>query len=421
MGSRRPHIRTGRGSLEIGGIPAKALAEAYGTPLYVTDLDRVSQRYEEAAAALSSRHKDSLIAFAYKSNSTGAVVKELAKRGAGATVVSVAGLELARRSGVGPKDIVLDGPSKSKEELEAAVRGRIGMINVESTEEALDVEAIAKRRGVRGARVGFRVNFGIRADTHAGLATGSREHKFGVAKEEVVRFCEEQAPKLRRAEVVGLHSHVGSQIADPSVFRRLAREMTKLGDELRRSGVCIEEYNFGGGVGVWYSGEDRGMSFEDYADATAGTFRGRRGSGDPRLVFELGRSIVADSTVLLTRVNYLKAAGGTNWALVDAGMNDFIRPMLYGARHEIVAAHAADPRESNVAYDIGGPVCESTDVLGADRRLGVRLSRGDVLAVMDTGAYGISMASHYNMRPLPGVAVVTKGRHRLARRAEPNQ
>jgi diaminopimelate decarboxylase len=413
--SEHPHLAIRKGTLRIGGVDAKTLAEAYGTPLYVTELDRVSQRYHEARAAIADRHRDSLVAFAYKSNSTRAVVKTLSSMGAGATVVSLAGLELAMECGVATKDIVFDGPSKTKEELATAIRARVGMINAESVQEVQDIETLCARFKVRDCRVGFRVNFGIKVETHAGLATGSSEHKFGVAREEVIAFCEEA--KLEHLKITGLHSHIGSQLSDPGVFKKETEELVELATKLRSRGVTIREFNFGGGLGVSYRPEDRAITFDEYAEATAGRFA-EIWREPARLVFELGRAIVADSTVLLTRVNYLKRLGHTNWALVDAGMNDFLRPALYDAYHRIVAAHAAQRDNSAAKYDIGGPVCESSDVFGSDRALGVRLRRNDILAILDVGAYGISMASHYNMRPIPAVVVLSKGRHRLAQRSK---
>ena len=404
----------GRNSLKIGGVDSKSLAERYGTPVYVTDLGRVADRFEEAKAALTARYPDVLMAFAYKSNSTLQVVRALAGRGAGATIVSVAGVELARRAGVAPRDMVFDGPSKSKEELAAAITAGVGMINAESVQEARDVDALCRSLGVREVRIGFRVNFDIRAETHAGLATGGREHKFGVARSEVVQFCRREARKLRSARVAGLHSHVGSQIADPEVFRRETEEMVSLAVELREYGTEVAELNLGGGLGFPYRKADKELSIGDYAEATAGSFARSRWSGRARLVFELGRWIVADSTVLLTRVNYVKPAGRVRWALVDAGMNDFIRPALYGAYHEIVPAWTSSAGRSAGRYDVAGPVCESTDVFGRGRRLGVRLSQGDLLAILDAGAYGSSMSSTYNMRPLTAVATVEDGKSALA-------
>jgi diaminopimelate decarboxylase len=398
-------------NLNIGGVKAKQLADRYGTPLYVTDLDRVSQRYEEALGVITRRHKNSLIAYAYKSNSTIPVVETLSKKGAGATVVSLAGLELATQCGVVPRNIIFDGPSKTKEELAAAIRAGIGMINAESTQEILDIESICARLKVHGCRVGFRVNLAIRVETHSGLATGSSEHKFGIAKEDAVTFCE--GPELEHVKLVGLHSHIGSQLLDTAVFRKEAEGLVRFAADLARKGVDIKEFNFGGGLGVSYKPGEKEMSFDEYAAATAGTFAGlwRKNA---RLVFELGRSIVADSTILLTRVNYLKRLGSTEWALVDAGMNDFLRPALYGAYHRIVPAQAARTKRTSTRYSIGGPVCESTDVFGKDRELGVKLSRDDVLAILDVGAYGMSMASRYNMRPLPALATVSKGKSQLA-------
>ena len=407
-----PHIKSRRGALEIGGIDAGTLANQYGTPLYVTDLERIAGRYKIAFEALRSRHVDCLVAFAYKSNPMPDVVRTLSRCGAGGTIVSGEGLGLAAASGVNPKNLVFDGPSKSKEDLAAAIRAGVGMINAESIQEVLDIESLCSRLQMR-ARVGFRANFDIHVETHAGLATGSKGQKFGIDRKDVVRFCKERAGRLAWVNLAGLHSHIGSQITDMGTFRRLSEELVSLGDELERHGVDIHEFNFGGGLGVDYGHHQGADSFEDYADATAGAFSELRGAHGGRLVFELGRSIVADSTILLTRVNYLKRGGTVNWALVDAGMNDFLRPALYGASHPIVPALVKDGTPSKIAYSVGGPVCESTDVFGANQRLGVKLSQGDILAILDAGAYGISMASTYNMRPLPKVAVVSKGRHRL--------
>ena len=416
MDLNRPHISTTRGALQMGGISATTLAERYGTPLYVTDLDRVVRRYETAMKALLAEYRNSFVAFATKSNSTRGVIDTLSRKGAGATVVSRAGIDLALSCGISPEKVVFDGPSKTQLELAEAIKSGVGMINAESTEEVEDIEALCSQMGVGERRVGFRVNLGIHADTHPGLETGSSRQKFGVARKEVVRFCRDRAKRLRRARVVGLHCHIGSQINDARVFRQETVELVRLADELAGMGVVIEEINVGGGLGVSYK-QERALSLDEYAEATAGTLASLLGgmkSKKVRLVFELGRWIVADSTVLLTRVNYLKRAGETNWALVDAGMNDLIRPALYGAYHEIIVAEAKHPSRANVRYSIGGPVCETSDAFGSDRNLGVELSRGDLLAILDTGAYGSSMASNYNMRPLPQTVVLSKGSHKLS-------
>jgi diaminopimelate decarboxylase len=345
------------------------------------------------------------------------VVQALSRRGAGATVVSLGGLALAKQCGVDRTKMIFDGPSKSREELAGAIAEGVGMINVESIQEVADIESLCQELGVEQARVGVRVNFAMDAETHPGLATGTREGKFGIPEDEVVRFFRGGVRKLKRVKVRGLHSHVGSQITDMRVFRALTRKLVDIADELGHKGDhWIDEFNFGGGLGVDY-GHGGTSGFASYADATAGAFarlRARSSGRTPRLVFELGRSIVADSTVLLSRVNYVKKAGKTEWALLDAGMNDFIRPALYGAYHSIVPAATKLRSRSTAAYSFGGPVCESTDTFGAGRRLGVRLTKGDTVAILDAGAYGISMASHYNMREIPAVAATSRGKHWLA-------
>jgi len=409
---RRPHIFYVDGELTIRGIKLSDIASAYGTPLYVIDLDRVVERYDEVASSFRSVKIN--IAYAYKANSLLAVTKTLAMRGSGATVVSSYGIKVAKISGVESPKIVLDGPSKSDDDIEEAISSEIGLINVESRDELDTIEKIASRQKKK-ARVGIRVNLGLRAGAHPKIMTGGRSHKFGVSEREAVKLFA-LAAKMDSIKPIALHSHIGSQINDLSVFRAEAAKLVSIALEIHKKGLEVPVLDLGGGLGVSYAGE-KAISYREFASAVTDVIRNayeENGMSMPELVIEPGRYIVADSTVLLMRVNYVKKLGRRRWLLVDAGMNDFIRPAMYGAKHEIIPVR---PREGTEVYSIGGPVCESSDVF-ADRIKLPMVERGDLLALLDAGAYGISMASNYNIRPIPAVVVISAGEVKLARKRD---
>ncbi|RLG40604.1 MAG: diaminopimelate decarboxylase [Thermoproteota archaeon] len=398
------------GHLCIRGHDLVELAEKFGTPLYVVDAQRIRENYRRFRDAFSS-YPRVLIAYAYKANPNLAVCSILKDEGAGAEVVSGGELYIALKVGVDPEKIVFDGVSKGEEELRMAIEEEIGAINVESLEELRKIEKIASRLGKK-ARIGVRLNPDVPVRTHPHDVTGARHSKFGLDFKSALKAYE-MAMKMRNIEVKGVHIHIGSQITQVDSFKSAALKLFDLASRLRGMGITLEYLDLGGGLGVT-QGKDH---LKEYADALLKVIREKAEEldlGEPKLIFEPGRYIVADSSVLLTRVNYVKEIFGRKWVLVDAGMNDFIRPAMYGATHKIVPVNKPQGEER---YDVGGPICESSDVFGRDVRL-PKMEAGDLLAILDVGAYGICMSSQYNSRPRPAMVLVDGDKVSVVRERE---
>ncbi len=399
-----------------GGVDLLDAARKYGTPLYVVNGERIRYKYQVLKAAFEEAYPDAKICYSYKANANLAICALLKKEGAGAAVASLGGLLAASKVGVDAGSIVFDGPSKSDEELAKAVELGVGVINAESNDELRILNEIGKSQA-RMVTAGIRVNLGLSVKTHAKLATSRPGDKFGIDVRETFRVFK-LSKQLTHLALHGLHSHIGSQILDPRYFREQARRLATLIRTLRRKfGASIRLVNLGGGFGLPYGRRDKPFPIQECARTVARIFKEECeafGLDLPTLILEPGRFIVGDSALLLTKVNYVKKVGPTNWALVDAGMNDFMRPALYGAHHEIVTVNKASlPRSRR--YNIGGPICESSDVFGENRGL-PHLERGDVLAIEDVGAYGICMASEYMSRPVPAMVIVDEGRATIIRR-----
>ncbi len=335
------------------------------------------------------------------------LVGVFARLGAGFDIVS--GGELARvlAAGGDPSQVVFSGVGKGEEEMEAALKAGILCFNVESESELRHLDRIAARLG-RVAPVALRVNPDVDARTHPYIATGLKESKFGIPYEEA-RALYREAAGLAHLRVTGIDCHIGSQLLDTEPYAQALERILALVDHLAREGIRLEHIDMGGGLGVRY-GEELPPSIGDYAQVLLGRLQGR----NLRLIVEPGRSLVANAGVLLTRVRYLKHGEHRDFAVVDAAMNDLMRPSLYDAWHDVqpVRPHAGAAR----TYQIVGPVCESSDFLARDRTLA--LAEGDLLAVFSAGAYGMSMSSNYNTRPRAAEVMVDAGRVHLVRERE---
>ena len=393
--------------LACDGVPLSAIAESAGTPTYVYSAATLRARYraiDDAFAGYPHR-----LHYALKANSAFALVRLLGKAGSAVDANSIWEIELARRAGFDPADIVFTGVGKSDAELECAVPLGLRAINVESAGELARVEAIATRMGV-AARVAIRINPDIDARSHPHISTGLRINKFGVpvdaARELAVSIA--NRPSLR---LVAIHVHVGSQITTLEPLRRAAAFLAGTARELAGSGIQLEYLDAGGGLGVAYDDAPT-VAAEEYVRALVSEIRP---TGLP-IVVEPGRSIVGPAAVLLARVVDLKPRdAGSTFAVLDAGMTELLRPALYNAFHRI---EPVKPRAAaNQRYELVGPVCESSDVVGRDRSLPA-LEQGDLVAIRDAGAYGSAMASNYNRRPLPAEVLVDEGRWRVIRRRQ---
>ena len=394
-------------SLECDGVPLSAIAEAEGTPLYVYSAAVLRGRYRAIDAAFGAHpHR---LHYALKANSTLALARTLRQAGSAADANSIWEIELARKAGFLPADIVFTGVGKSPAELECAVPMGLKAINVESAGELARVEAIAARLGLV-ARVALRVNPDIDAKSHPHISTGLKINKFGIPVDDVRALCAAMAGR-RALKLVAIHVHIGSQITTTEPLARSAALVTGLVREIRAHGLELEYVDLGGGLGISYDGRAV-PTVEQYAAALLSEIAA---TGLP-IVIEPGRAIVGPSGVLVAAVIDLKVRNAdSSFAVLDAGMAELMRPALYNAYH---AVEPVSPRQgAERQYELVGPICESADVVARDRML-PPLEVGDLIAIRDAGAYGSAMASNYNRHPLPAEVLVDDGRWRVIRRRQ---
>lgn len=382
------------------------LAERFGTPLYVYSRAALERRYRAFAEAFKGQAH--LICYAVKANSNLGVLSVLAQLGSGFDIVSVGELERVLVAGGDPRKVVFSGVGKREDELERALDVGIGCFNVEVPSELDALNRLAGARGIR-ARVSLRVNPDVDAGTHPYISTGLKENKFGIPME--AAFAEYlRARELPHLDLVGLDCHIGSQLTDLSPFLDAFERLLAMVDRLAGAGIHLEHLDVGGGLGIRYRGEQ-----PPEPSAYAAALRSRLGSRPLSLWLEPGRAIVGNAGVLLTRVLAVKVNEDRRFAIVDAAMNDLIRPALYQAFQGIVPV---EPRldEAPALYDVVGPICETGDFLGKDRELA--LAPGDLLAVESAGAYGFVMSSNYNTRPRAAEILVDQDQAFVVRRRE---
>jgi len=393
------------GTLCAENVPLTELAQQFGTPAYVYSRAALEHGYREFSEGCSGR--DVLICYSVKANSNLAVLNLLARLGSGFDIVS--GGELARvlAAGGSAAKTVFSGVGKSEEELRAALEAGVLCFNIESEAELDRLASIAASLG-KTAPVSLRVNPDVDPKTHPYIATGLRESKFGIAYDEAIAIYR-KAAKLRGVKVTGIDVHIGSQITDVEPFVAALEKALEFVDLLDATGVHLDHLDLGGGLGIRYHDETPPAP-KDYLARLLQRVGGRK----IRVLFEPGRSLVGGAGLLLTRVEYLKHGAAKNFAVVDAAMNDLLRPALYDAWHEVLPVTRSDG--SARRYDIVGPVCESADFLARERTLTV--AAGDLLAIMSAGAYGMVMSSNYNSRPRPPEVMVDGAKSWLVRERE---
>jgi diaminopimelate decarboxylase len=423
--SPRPfHYPQPGSALHCGKVSLEALAKRHGTPLYVYSADQILERLGLFQQALAGR--EHLVCYSVKVNSALAILKLMAERGAGFDIVS--GGELERVLAAAPEAasrIVFSGVGKTAAEIDRALTAGILQLNVESEAELRLLAARAAKLKKR-ARFALRVNPDVFAETHPYISTGLREHKFGVDIRQALAIYKSVAGN-RWLEPYGVSVHIGSQIRSAEPFGAAIERVAKLARQLRREGIALKTIDAGGGLGIDYRagsfdagvptarssavGWDAAASVRAYAAAMESALAGFAG----RLLIEPGRFIAAQAGALLARVLYVKRNGKKTFIVTDAAMNDLIRPALYQAHHEIVPVR---PREGKSrAVDVVGPICETGDFFARDRKL-APIEPGDLLALLDAGAYGMAMSSNYNTRPRPAEVLIEGGKARLIRRRE---
>ena len=401
-----PTLRVTAHGLALEDVPLTTIAATYGTPCYVYSRTAIEEAFERYRTALPPERAE--ICYAVKANGNLSILRLLAARGAGFDIVSRGELERVLAAGGEAKRVVFSGVAKGAAEIRRALEVGIGVFNVESAAELTRIAHIAREMG-RRAPVALRINPDVDPKTHPYISTGLKRNKFGIPVAEALALYR-QAKSMPELDLVGIACHIGSQLLDPSPLLEAAERVKDAVEQLERNGIALRHIDLGGGLGIRYRDETP-PDIPAVLRALAERFADR----PERLMFEPGRSLVGNAGLLLTRVEYLKHGEEQDFALVDAGMNDLMRPALYDAWHEIVPVV---PRSGPVRrYDVVGPVCESSDFLGRGRELA--LEAGDRLAVLSAGAYGMAMSSNYNARPRPAEVLVEGAAHRLIRAREP--
>ncbi len=393
------------GQLHAEDVPLTRIAAEIGTPTYVYSKGALTHAWREFTAELAGRQ--ALVCYAMKANSNLAVLDTFARLGAGFDIVSGGELIRVIAAGGNPRKVIFSGVGKRVDEIALALQHDILCFNVESVPELERINAVALGAG-KQAPISFRVNPDVDAGTHPYISTGLKENKFGIEYGMALSLYR-KAASLPGVRIVGIDCHIGSQLTDVAPLLEALDRMLALIDALAHEGITIHHLDLGGGLGIRYLGE----SPPDPRAYMKEILR-RVGTRKLTLMFEPGRNLVGNAGILLTRIEHLKTAAAKNFAVVDAAMNDLLRPSLYSAHHEIypVAVGNAAPQQ----YDVVGPVCESGDFIGKDRALAVR--EGDLLAVMSAGAYGMVMASNYNTRPRAAEVMVDGTTVHLVRRRE---
>lgn len=392
----------------VEGVRLSAIAAAFGTPLYVYSQAVIERRHAQLARALQPA--SARICYAVKANDNLTILRLMRRLGTGFDIVSGGELERVLRAGGAARDIVFSGVGKSSSELDFALKAGIGCFNVESPSELTRLEARALSFGV-AAPISVRVNPDVDAHTHPYISTGLKENKFGVPEASAMAMYR-RAAASEALRPCGIDCHIGSQIEEAAPYAEAQRRLFGMVDALRDEGIALGHIDIGGGFGV-ATKDGAGFDINALTQVVAAPAAAR----GLQLLVEPGRYLLADAGVLLTRVEYLKPApeaGQPNFAVVDAAMNDLLRPALYGAWHDIETVKPEDAPSKT--WDVVGPVCETGDFLGKDRRL--RLAEGTLLAVRGVGAYGMTLSSNYNARPRPAEALAADGGFRLIRRRE---
>jgi diaminopimelate decarboxylase len=387
-------------------VPVKKLAEKYGTPLYVYSYNTLLRHFKAYDDAFNGYPH--IICFAVKSNPNTSVISLFAKQGGGADIVSGGELYVALKAGISPKKIVYAGVGKTADEIRFALKSKILMFNVESENELKEIDRVAGMMKTK-ATIALRINPDIDPGTHPYITTGMKKYKFGIPIEAALEYYR-FASKLKNINVVGVHKHIGSQITKIAPFVDALKRILILIDKLNEQGTEIKYLDVGGGLGISYKDEEPPVP-KDLANKLIPLLEGRKLT----LIMEPGRSIAGNAGILVTKTLYLKEGEDKEFVIVDAGMNDLIRPSLYDAYHRIEPV-VKNKRET-VLSDVVGPICESGDFLARGRELN-RVKQGEYLAAMSAGAYGFSMSSNYNSRPRAAEVMVKGKEHFLIRKRE---
>lgn len=415
-----PFARTTTGELVCEGLPIKQIAQEFGTPVFVYSERAITDAFERFTAAATQARAmgiSTLVCYALKANSSLAIIRLLSRLGAGFDIVSQGELSRVLAASGDPRKAVFSGVGKTTDEIRAALLAQVKCINAESVAELERISAAAQMLGIE-APVSLRVNPDIDPQTHPYISTGLKENKFGVAMDGALAAYQ-HAARLPGIRIKGIDCHIGSQITSLQPFLDSLERVLALADQLYAQGVTIEHLDLGGGLGICYHNETPPAPQEllgaIFSRLHQWSTQNKRPC--PEILFEFGRAIVGNAGLLVSRVEILKPGNDRNFAVIDAAMNDLMRPALYDAWHGVEMLDLPRGQRASRIWDLVGPVCESGDWIAKDRELA--LEQGDLLAILSAGAYGMSMSSNYNSRPRAAeVLIDTEGRPHLIRRRE---
>ena len=398
-------IRLEKNNLCVENISAISLTKRYKTPFYCYSLSQLKSNFYNFNNAF--RKIKPLICFSVKSNANIALLKELKKIGSGADVVSVGELLKAAKAGISSKKIVFSGIGKTSEEIQLAIKKKVLLINMESESEANLINKISKRMSTTTS-VGIRLNPNITGKTNKKISTGGKDDKFGLSFNDFVSLCK-KIDSMRNLKLEGLSVHIGSQITNIKPFRKV---LSMLNQVISKTKVNFKFIDLGGGMGISYSKKEKKLNLDQYAKLVNKFIKDKK----VQIIFEPGRSIIANTSILISKVIYIKKSNNKKFIILDAGMNDLIRPALYNAYHEIIPLKKYSKKIKGYVEFVG-PVCESSDKFLSQKNIS-KIREGDFVAIANVGAYGMSLASNYNTRPIISEVLVNKSKHKLIKKRQ---
>jgi len=399
------HIRLRKNNLCVENISVIKLAKRYKTPFYCYSLSQLKNNYHALSKAFKTIKP--IICFSVKSNSNLTLLRELKKIGSGADVVSLGELLKAIKAGMNPKKIVFSGVGKTAEEIRAAIKKRILLINVESENEAVLINEISKKLS-RKTSIGIRLNPNVTGKTHKKISTGGKNEKFGLLYNDCVNLCQ-KIKRMENLKLEGLSVHIGSQITNVKPFKEVLSILNKI---LNKTKIDFKFIDLGGGMGISYSNKEKKLNLKQYSQLVRKFTKNK----NVKIIFEPGRFIVGNTAVLISKIIYIKKSNNKKFVILDAGMNDLIRPALYDAEHKIVPLKKANKRiGGNIEFV--GPVCESADKFLSQNSF-AQIKEGDYVGLTHVGAYGMSLSSNYNIRPTAAEVMVTGSNHKLIRKRQ---
>ena len=398
-------IRFRKNSLCVENITALTLAKKYKTPFYCYSLSQLKNNYYVFNNAFKSVKP--LICFSIKSNSNRILLRELKKIGSGADVVSGGELLKATKAGISPKKIVFSGVGKTEDEIKLAIKKGVLLINVESESEANLINKISKKMSKKTS-IGIRLNPNIYAKTHKKISTGKKEDKFGLNYKDCINFCK-KIYNFRNLKLQGLSVHIGSQITDIKPFKETLLVLNKI---IRETKIKFKFIDLGGGMGISYSDREKELSLRHYSKLVENFTKNNK----TQIIFEPGRFIIGNTSILISKVIYIKKNNNKNFIILDAGMNDLMRPALYDAYHKIIPLIRKN-KQIKGNFEFVGPICESSDKF-LNQKSFTKIREGDYVAITDVGAYGMSLASNYNTRPLIAEIMVSRSKNKLIRKRQ---